>query len=228
MVVELTDSYVISLPSLYVSSLILALRSMLQLELPHINVLTKIDNLPSYGRLPMPLGFYTEARSLEHLEPHLETEQSTGRISNEMSLERGVGVEGHSQSKFHALNRAIIQLVEDYSLVGFETLCVEDRKSMWQLLRAIDRAGGYAFGGQEGVNSTTAWELAVREGGGGQIMEIGDIEERWLTRRHELDEAEKEQWREEAEQEQKRVDQDANATKAPKSSASGIKVVRKG
>merc|ERR1711981_879943 len=47
-VIHLTDSYVLTQPSLYISALHLALRSMLQMDLPHLNVLTKIDNLVNY------------------------------------------------------------------------------------------------------------------------------------------------------------------------------------
>ena len=199
---------------------------MLQLDLPHVNVLTKIDNLPSYGNLPMPLGFYTEARSLEHLEPHLEAEQQAGLGHTDTTATAQNNESMGLSSKYHGLNRAIIELVEEFSLVGFETLCVEDRQSMWQLLRAVDKAGGYAFGGPEGLNAASAWELAVREGGGGETMKIGDVEERWLTRREELDEVEKEQWKREAEEESRRV----GAWSDMKDSASrsgGVKVVRK-
>ena len=63
-VVHLTDSIILSRPSLYVSSLLLALRSMLQMDLPHLNVLTKIDNLRNYPNLPFNLDFYTEVQDL--------------------------------------------------------------------------------------------------------------------------------------------------------------------
>ncbi|KAL9057895.1 MAG: hypothetical protein Q9162_002022 [Coniocarpon cinnabarinum] len=223
---NLTDSYVLSLPSLYVSSLVLALRSMLQLELPHINVLTKIDNLPSYGDLPMPLHFYTEARSLvDYLEPHLEAEQKGLPASNASQVDERDDMDLQPKSKFHALNNAILELVEEYGLVGFETLCVEDRQSMWQLLRAIDRAGGYAFGGAEGMNQSTAWELAVREGGGRQMMHINDVEERWITRRDELDREEEEMWKKEAEGQKKQAD--SAVSKDSQDIQSGIKVVRR-
>ena len=53
-VINLIDSYYITSPSQYISVLLLALRSMLQLDLPHINVLSKIDLLSNYG----PLGQY--------------------------------------------------------------------------------------------------------------------------------------------------------------------------
>ena len=207
---------------------------MLQLELPHINVLTKIDNLASYGDLPMPLKFYTEARSLDYLEPHLESEQSGGLTAVDVEMkdndEDEEGLEDTQQkSKFHALNKAILELVEQEGLVAFETLCVEDRQSMWQLLRTIDRAGGYAFGGPEGLNASSAWELAVREGGGGQMMDINDIEERWISRRDEYDKAEQEQWRREAEDDKKRSGAEGeNVTAQPSAGRdTGINVVRK-
>jgi hypothetical protein len=49
--VHLTDSSHIVEPAKYISILILSLRTMLQLEMPHINVLTKMDILRSFGTL---------------------------------------------------------------------------------------------------------------------------------------------------------------------------------
>lgn len=47
----MTDSSHIVEPAKYISILILSLRTMLQLEMPHINVLTKMDILHSFGTL---------------------------------------------------------------------------------------------------------------------------------------------------------------------------------
>lgn len=191
-VVHLTDSIIISRPSLYVSSLLLALRSMLQMDLPHINVLTKIDNLRNYPNLPFNLDFYTEVQDLQYLLPHLNREQNSG-IPGPTSTDANddVDMDDEPTSKFSALNKAIVELVEDFALVGFETLAVEDKKSMMTLLRAIDRAGGYAFGGLEGANETV-WQLAMRQDGA--TMDARDVQERWLDRRDELDEEEKKAW----------------------------------
>lgn len=237
MVLHLIDSYSLTMPTLYISTLLLALRSMLQMDLPHLNVLTKIDNLATYPPLPLPLSFYTEARSLDHILPYLEGEQGAGASHDSQRSDKQ-----HGASKFAALNEAIVELVEDYGLVGFETLAVEDRASMIQLLHTIDRAGGYAFGAAEGVNETV-WGLAVREGGSGK-MEVRDIEERWIERREEFDEMERQMWQEEAKADKRKrgIDVDnATATDAmdidsgaspqqqqqqQRSPASGIKVVR--
>lgn len=166
-VLNLTDSYCLTLPSLYIANLILSLRAMLQMDLPHLNVLTKIDKLSSYAPLPFNLDFYTEVQDLSYLMPHLEAESST------------------LSSKFAGLNAAIVELVESFGLVGYETLAVEDKRSMMHLLQMIDRAGGYAFGGAEGANDTV-WQVAMREGL--STMDIKDVQERWLDAKDEYEE----------------------------------------
>lgn len=174
MVVNLIDSFALTQPSLYISTLLLSLRSMLQMDLTHINVLTKIDNLHKYPPLPFNLDFYTEVQDLNYLLPYLASESP-------LFSEQG--------GKFQALNEAIVTLVEEFGLVGFETLAVEDKKSMMTLLRTIDKAGGYAFGGAEGAGDNV-WQVAVREGVAGQ-MDVRDVQERWIDRREEYDEIER-------------------------------------
>ena len=137
-----------------------------------MNVLTKIDNLSSYGPLAQNLDFYTEVQDLSHLLPSLAAEPS--------------GITRHP--RFEGLNKAIIELIEDFGIVGFETLAVEDKKSMMTLLKVIDRAGGYVFGGAEGANDTV-WQVAMREGFEGQS--IRDVQERWIDYRDEWDEKER-------------------------------------
>lgn len=162
---------------------------MLQLDLTHINVLTKIDNLAKYPPLAFNLDFYTEVQDLSYLLPGLEAESPM-----------------FGQGKFAALNEAIVNLVEEFGLVGFETLAVEDKKSMMNLLHTIDRAGGYAFGSAEGANDTV-WQVAVREGLG--KMDVRDVQERWIDSREEYDELERKEW----EEEQKRREADWEANK---------------
>jgi len=177
-VLHLIDSYCLTLPSLYVSTLLLSLRTMLQMDLTQLNVLTKIDNLSKYPTLPFNLDFYTEVQDLSYLLPQLEQESPM-----------------FAKGKFSALNQAIVDLVEEFGLVGFETLAVEDKKSMMSLLQTIDRAGGYAFGGAEGANDTV-WQVAVREGMG--KMDIRDVQERWIDNKEAWDEKERKEWEEEA------------------------------
>lgn len=184
MAVHLSDCFCLTQPSLYISNILLALRAMLQMDLPHINVLTKIDKIASYDPLPFNLDYYTEVQDLRHLMPSLEAETPAVR-----------------SGKFSRLNEAIANLVENFGLVSFEVLAVENKKSMMHILRVIDRAGGYAFGSAEGANDTV-WQVAMRNET--SMMDVQDIQERWIDNKEEYDEAER---REEEEQEKIREGQ---------------------
>jgi hypothetical protein len=133
---------------------------MLQMDLPHINVLTKIDKIASYDPLPFNLDFYTEVQDLSYLAPSLEAESPALR-----------------SEKFGRLNQAIADLVERFGLVSFEVLAVENKKSMMHLLRVIDRANGYVFGTAEGANDTV-WQVAMRNES--SLMDVQDVQERWV------------------------------------------------
>ncbi|TQS39136.1 hypothetical protein Golomagni_00347 [Golovinomyces magnicellulatus] len=215
-VIHLSDCYCLTLPSLYISNLILSLRAMLQMDLPHLNVLTKIDKLSSFPQLPFNLDFYTEVQDLTYLLPHLKEESS---------LMGG--------SKFESLNAAIIELVDSFGLIGFETLAVEDKKSMIHLLQVIDRAGGYAFGGAEGANDTV-WQVAMREGM--TVMDIKDVQERWLDAKEEYDSYESQELAKQSEvydesaQMQNDVEDDEDLEEISRfmsSKQSGVKIIRK-
>lgn len=176
MVVHLSDSFCLTQPSLYISNLLLTLRAMLQMDLPHINVLTKIDKIASYDPLPFNLDFYTEVDDLSYLLHELESESPAMR-----------------SDKFSRLNQAVARLVESFGLVRFEVLAVENKKSVMHLLRVIDRAGGYVFGGAEGANDTI-WQVAMRNES--SMMDVQDIQERWIDAKEEYDTAEQKEWEE--------------------------------
>ncbi|KAI9752843.1 MAG: hypothetical protein M4579_005458 [Chaenotheca gracillima] len=196
-VLHLIDSYSLTLPSLYVSTILLSLRAMLQMDLPHLNVLTKIDKISSYAPLAFNLDFYTEVQDLSYLLPALEAEGSAPSPAASRQRTSAKPVKHKiPPNKFAGLNKAIVELVEEFGLVGFETLAVEDKRSMMKLLQTVDRAGGYAFGGPEGVNDTV-WQLAMREQGA-TVMDVRDVQERWVDARDEYDAEERKEWEEEA------------------------------
>ncbi|KAF9445606.1 cytoplasmic protein [Macrolepiota fuliginosa MF-IS2] len=193
--VHLCDAHYITDATKYISVLLLSLRAMLHLELPHINVLSKIDLLKQYGDLDFNLDFYAEVQDLSYLENSLSS-----------SL----------PPKFAALNMAMISLVEDFNLVGFETLAVEDKNSMLNLTRAIDRATGYVFipppdskpppdvvdqmdvapdlrANAYGLFSTAIGPMK------GPLSDVRDVQERWIDERETYDAFEKVQWRKEGE-----------------------------
>lgn len=167
-VVSLIDSFYLTSASQYISVLLLALRSMLQLDLPHVNVFSKIDLVANYGELPFNLDYYTEVQDLSYLKPHVEKESNS--------------VLGKRYSK---LTNYIAELVEDFNLVSFEVLAVEDKQSMINLLSVIDKANGYMFGTTE-VGGDTVWAEATRQGGAAEV----DIQDRWIVNKAKYDEEE--------------------------------------
>jgi len=153
------------------------------MDMPHVNVLSKIDKVASYDELPFNLEYYTDVDDLTYLTPYLEAESPALR-----------------SEKFGRLNEAIANMIESYGLVRYEVLAVENKKSMMHLLRVIDRAGGYVFGGAEGANDTI-WAVAMRNEA--SMMDVQDIQERWIDQKEEYDRLERE-----ADEEQARIAQE--------------------
>lgn len=174
------------------------------MDLPHLNVLTKIDNLSNYAPLLFNLDFYTEVHDLQYLLPHLDAEHDhtvtppphSSSSASASPPATSADAASPAPGKFAALNAAIVELVQDFGLVSFETLAVEDKASVANVLRVIDRASGYAFGADAPGANDTVWQVAMREGY--TTMDVRDVQERWVDRRVELDEREREAWGAEA------------------------------
>eukprot|EP01122_Echinamoeba_exundans_P000250 TRINITY_DN10224_c0_g1_i1.p1 TRINITY_DN10224_c0_g1~~TRINITY_DN10224_c0_g1_i1.p1 ORF type:complete len:316 (+),score=75.21 TRINITY_DN10224_c0_g1_i1:161-1108(+) len=131
--VHLVDSFYCSSPSNYVAALLVSLSTMLQLELPHVNVLSKIDLVEKFGKLDLNLEFYTTGTDLEYLQHALNREDKSGRFSE--------------------LNRTLCELIEDFSLVSFTTLNINEKESVARLVKLIDKSNGYVYSAMDGDSS---------------------------------------------------------------------------
>ncbi|OBZ77264.1 GPN-loop GTPase 2 [Grifola frondosa] len=206
--VHLCDAHYVTDASKYISVLMLALRVMLHLELPHVNVLSKVDLIQQYGDLDFNLDFYTEVQDLSYLENALSS----------------------SSPRYAALNMAICSLIEDYGLVGFETLAVEDKESMLHLTRVIDKATGCVFvppadatqppdtidaAGVASVRRPNQYALFSSAAGPvlGPRSDVRDVQERWLDAREQWDAWEKAQWRKEGQMVQEEAARKSNKLK---------------
>jgi hypothetical protein len=208
--VHLIDSHYITDASKYISVLLLSLRAMLQLELPHVNVLSKIDLIAAYSELreflrpqrtlrylltdgtnkkktAFNLEFYTQVQDLSYLEAELEKDPR--------------------EKRYAALNRAICELIDDFGLVSFETLCVEDKKSMMRLVRAVDRALGYvppsvaAAADEEGLEGSAVLSDLWRETDPfEEHLALQEVQEKFVDYKEEYREWEKEQWKKEGDE----------------------------
>jgi GPN-loop GTPase len=116
----------------FLSCLLLSLGSMCQLELPHINALSKMDlhrqrqreSRRSNRSKQLNIDYYSDAIDLHHLIDRMQKEQQS-------SLQN------------IALTKSLCELIESYSLVSFVQLATVDVKSLVSLLRLADKSVGY-------------------------------------------------------------------------------------
>ncbi|CDJ57159.1 conserved hypothetical ATP-binding domain-containing protein, putative [Eimeria maxima] len=113
----------------HISALLMALYAQLQLELPHINVLSKIDLLRHHRKdLKFPLEFYADAYDVQALL------QTMGRDPHPVG------------QKLLGFAREVCELVEDFNIVSFLPVAVTDKECMLLALRTADTANGFALG----------------------------------------------------------------------------------
>ncbi|VDL96979.1 unnamed protein product [Schistocephalus solidus] len=127
--VHLVDSHYCTCPGKFISVLLTSLVSMLQLGLPHVNVLSKIDLIEQYAPLKFNLDFFTEVLDLSYLVEQLDDVPFF--------------------AKYKKLNRRLAELVQDTALVHFLILDVQDRTHLEQIMRHADKGNGYVFGTDE-------------------------------------------------------------------------------
>lgn len=127
-------------------------------ELPHVNVLSKMDLIEQYGKLAFNLDFYTDVMDLTYLLDHLAADPFF--------------------RKFLKLNEKLAGVIQDYGLVSFVPLNVQDRESMTQVLRTVDKANGYCFGNLEERNLQAMMSAAV--GADFQFTSTLGVQERYV------------------------------------------------
>lgn len=152
------DSHYCCDPARYVSMLMVSLKTMLQLELPQINVLSKIDLLEAYGSLAFNLDFYTNVQDLSYLLDRLDEDEFAKKYKN--------------------LNAALCDLVQEFGLVSFLTLSIEDKESVLHILRAVDKANGYVFNGLS-VGNESIFKIAASLDY--QEQQLRDVQDKYLA-----------------------------------------------
>jgi len=105
---------------------------MMRIELPHINILSKVDLIEKYGKLQFGIDFYTEVLDLDYLVDRMPDDPFT--------------------AKHKKLTKAITGLVQDYGLVNFIPLSVDSKEMMLGVKNAIDK----------GVLHTSMFPLGLR------------------------------------------------------------------
>ncbi|XP_074643281.1 GPN-loop GTPase 3-like [Tubulanus polymorphus] len=119
--VFLLDSQFLIDSTKFVSGILTALSTMVNLEIPHVNVMTKLDLLNKKDKKQI-------ERYMDPDLPYLLDEEFQRKFRT---------------SKFEKLNKAMASLIEDYSLVKFIPLDRTDEESLSDLLLQIDNAIQY-------------------------------------------------------------------------------------
>jgi hypothetical protein len=112
-----------------------AMSAMIMLEMPHVNILSKMDLVKGLvGKKEMKRFTAVDVRLMED-------EQAEG---DESAAQSGADptstTEILSGGSFKQLNRAVAQLIDDFSMVSFLKLNVQDEDSVGAVLSYIDDA----------------------------------------------------------------------------------------
>eukprot|EP01036_Dinobryon_divergens_P027988 gene27988-36860_t len=116
-------------PAVFVSAVLLTTTVMLKLALPHVSILSKIDLVNSYGPLPFNLDFFTEMMNLAPILRYLEGSIPTNDQEDDLDH----------------LTAALCEVVDDFGLVSFLPLNIQDKETMARVLMAIDDANGFSL-----------------------------------------------------------------------------------
>jgi len=128
--VNLIDSHHCVDPAKFIAGLLIALSSMLNLEMPQVNVLSKVDLIEKFqSKTSFDLEFYTEVLDLSYLTELLDEDVFT--------------------AKYKKLNEGIASIIEDFSLVSFVPLDIHDKGSILKVLQGVDKALGYTPSNEE-------------------------------------------------------------------------------
>lgn len=111
-----------------------AMSAMIMLEIPHVNILSKMDLVK--GSVPK-----------RHLKRFLDPDTSLLDDDSNLNEQRGGRFIDPSDKEsvmdggsFHKLNKAVAQLIDDFSMVSFLQLDVQDEDSVGGVLSYIDDA----------------------------------------------------------------------------------------
>lgn len=164
-VVNIVESNNISDVSNYIFSSFSVLNSMIQLELPQINVLSKVDLIKNFS-------FKNKSLSLELIK------QPDQMILNKLLSEE------NKNKKLSKLNLLISEFICDYSLLGYSIFDCNNNKHVNKISFLADRSNGYSLEGYKAYGNEDNDDdfdlrnyVAQQDIDNEEILEIEDDEE---------------------------------------------------
>lgn len=136
--IHLADSSHCKDPSRFISLALLTLQSMIKLECPQINLMSKFDKFMKIGdeneEENLPLSFYADCNDISLLISSSKSTQIPTRLSY--------------------LTKSIAEMIDDFGMVSFVPFAVEDKECMAFLMQEADKANGLIFGGLTAGNES--------------------------------------------------------------------------
>mmetsp|Transcript_21699 Transcript_21699/g.30421 ORF Transcript_21699/g.30421 Transcript_21699/m.30421 type:complete len:414 (-) Transcript_21699:22-1263(-) len=211
--VHLVDAHSCTDAAKFVSAAVLSTSAMIRLELPAVNVLSKVDLLSQYGdSMPFALEYFAECHDLSRLVDYLEQDRKDGdgivvevgsdKQKKKIYTTRTIADDPEYQEalarrrnttlykKHRRLHESLCELVEDFSLLQYMPLNINDAESVGRVVARIDRSNGYVFAVSAELNYNQQQGNTAREmfncamTSDQELIEnnhIADIQERYIS-----------------------------------------------
>ena len=161
--VFIVDATFVTDPTKFISGSLLALSAMISMQLPHVNVLSKCD-LVEEASMERVLEMESALQLWDVLGPGSSSDGVGGALSSSSSSPlqhynhlqpptiakstetKSSTEQNKSQArerKWHRLTEAICSLLDDYSMVGFVPLNINDEDSISHVLATVDHSINY-------------------------------------------------------------------------------------
>lgn len=132
----LEATFVVDRPKFF-SGTLSAMSAMLMLEMPHINILSKMDLVKGQvAKRELKRFVQVDADLIEDDPSRRTTDEEDNRKYRDPATTESL----MSGSAFHKLNKAVAQLIDDFSMVSYLKLDVQDEDSLNAILSYIDDA----------------------------------------------------------------------------------------
>eukprot|EP00347_Sterkiella_histriomuscorum_P009593 403340612 len=111
----------------FLASMTLSLTAIIGMQMPFINAITKIDLMKNFGRPDMNLSFYNSISGLEFLFFEDQAKENQSPFN----------------AKYGKLSRSICEVIENFNLVGFSLIDINNKMTICNILQQLDKGNGY-------------------------------------------------------------------------------------
>jgi len=132
----LEATFIVDRPKFFAGTLS-AMSAMLMLEMPHVNIMSKMDLInPTVSRRELKRFIHADVALIDDdPDPSHHSQRGEDKSTDPSSSSNVMG-----GTSFHKLNKAVAQLIDDFSMVSFLQLDAQDEDSVGGILSYIDDA----------------------------------------------------------------------------------------